>query len=157
MNNSELFEKLEAARTFRDQIAAVETLSGRKHEAWTRTDNALFDLVQKREDRRKALQGAMRSLADRLAREADRLELHGSAVNTLGEVQGRGSEVDRLCGEFGLLREATQALAWAVLRDAQKAKETDPEACPGCGCKPGDGLTDGCEDAAGCGFLRGEE
>ncbi len=30
----------------------------------------------------------------------------------------------------------------------------DPEACPGCGCLPGDGLTDGCEHPEGCGHDR---
>jgi hypothetical protein len=28
------------------------------------------------------------------------------------------------------------------------------EACPGCGCEPGDGLTDDCEHPDGCGFGR---
>lgn len=26
-------------------------------------------------------------------------------------------------------------------------------ACPGCGCEPGDGYTDGCDDPAGCGYF----
>jgi hypothetical protein len=30
----------------------------------------------------------------------------------------------------------------------------DECACPGCGCRPGDGRTEGCDDADGCGFLR---
>ena len=30
----------------------------------------------------------------------------------------------------------------------------DPEACPGCGCKPGDGYTEGCDHPDGCGFFR---
>lgn len=30
----------------------------------------------------------------------------------------------------------------------------DPEACPGCGCKPGDGITEGCEAEDGCGYFR---
>lgn len=30
----------------------------------------------------------------------------------------------------------------------------DPEDCPGCGCKPGDGITRGCEAEAGCGYYR---
>ena len=30
----------------------------------------------------------------------------------------------------------------------------NPEACPGCGCLPGEGLTDGCEDRDGCGYHR---
>lgn len=28
------------------------------------------------------------------------------------------------------------------------------EACPGCGCKPGDGLTDGCFHPVGCGYFK---
>jgi hypothetical protein len=32
--------------------------------------------------------------------------------------------------------------------------ESDPEACPGCDCKPGDGVTKDCDDAAGCGYYR---
>lgn len=30
------------------------------------------------------------------------------------------------------------------------------DACPGCGCEPGDGLTDGCEHPEGCGYFREE-
>lgn len=30
----------------------------------------------------------------------------------------------------------------------------DPEACPGCGCRPGDGITTGCFDPDGCGYWR---
>lgn len=33
----------------------------------------------------------------------------------------------------------------------------DPEACPTCGGRPGDGLTVGCDDENGCGFWRREE
>jgi len=28
------------------------------------------------------------------------------------------------------------------------------DSCPGCGCKPGDGYTEGCEEEDGCGTLR---
>jgi len=30
----------------------------------------------------------------------------------------------------------------------------DKEACPGCGCQPGDGVTAGCYDPRGCGFFK---
>ena len=30
--------------------------------------------------------------------------------------------------------------------------EEDPEACPGCGCRPGDGRTEGCKHPDGCGY-----
>lgn len=33
-------------------------------------------------------------------------------------------------------------------------EEDDPEACPGCGCKPGDGITPGCDHPMGCGFFK---
>ena len=35
--------------------------------------------------------------------------------------------------------------------------EEDPEACPGCGCRPGDGRTEGCHHPDGCGFWEKEE
>lgn len=31
------------------------------------------------------------------------------------------------------------------------------EACPGCGCKPGDGITANCYHPGGCGFWRTQE
>jgi len=33
-------------------------------------------------------------------------------------------------------------------------EEVDPEACPGCGCRPGDGISEKCEHPEGCGFNR---
>jgi hypothetical protein len=30
----------------------------------------------------------------------------------------------------------------------------EPDACPGCGCRPGDGLTEGCSHEFGCGYWR---
>lgn len=33
-------------------------------------------------------------------------------------------------------------------------EDLDSEACPGCGCLPGDGLTEGCNHPEGCGFFR---
>lgn len=32
----------------------------------------------------------------------------------------------------------------------------DDLACPGCGCQPGDGYTQGCSHPDGCGFFRAE-
>lgn len=50
---------------------------------------------------------------------------------------------------FGKLMTEVAELAAAV-----EAAATNPEACPGCGCLPGDGTTDGCEHPEGCGFNR---
>jgi hypothetical protein len=32
--------------------------------------------------------------------------------------------------------------------------EDDEDACPGCGCRPGDGITPGCNDPMGCGYWK---
>lgn len=34
--------------------------------------------------------------------------------------------------------------------------EEDDEQCPTCAAKPGDGLTDGCNDPDGCGYWRAQ-
>lgn len=36
-------------------------------------------------------------------------------------------------------------------------KTTNLEACPGCGCLPGDGYTPGCDDPDGCGYFAAVE
>ena len=33
----------------------------------------------------------------------------------------------------------------------------DPNACPGCGCLPGEGTTEGCHHTDGCGWAREQE
>jgi len=41
-----------------------------------------------------------------------------------------------------------------AVRLSHIAPPVDDEACPGCGCKPGDGLTDGCFHPVGCGYFK---
>ncbi len=36
-------------------------------------------------------------------------------------------------------------------------RDMDPEACPGCGSRPGDGITFGCNDPMGCGHNRANQ
>lgn len=43
--------------------------------------------------------------------------------------------------------------AWYAREDAA---DEDIEACPGCGCMPGDGRTPGCTHPGGCGYMAGE-
>jgi hypothetical protein len=43
-----------------------------------------------------------------------------------------------------------------MLCDDDGMLPADPDACPGCGCKPGDGITDGCTHPAGCGEARAQ-
>lgn len=48
------------------------------------------------------------------------------------------------------------ALAEAVRRAGIGGAPADPEACPGCNCKPGDGVTEGCSHPDGCGYFKTE-
>lgn len=41
-----------------------------------------------------------------------------------------------------------------IVLDGRAAEEPNPEACPGCGCLPGDGVSESCDDPNGCGFFR---
>ncbi len=41
-----------------------------------------------------------------------------------------------------------------IVEELEDLLPKNPEACPGCGCLPGDGITDGCEDEDGCGYHR---
>lgn len=38
--------------------------------------------------------------------------------------------------------------------DLEEEEEEDEEACPGCGCVPGDGITEECNDPLGCGEAK---
>lgn len=41
-----------------------------------------------------------------------------------------------------------------LMADLDAANDADACACDGCGCHPGDGLTEGCEDQNGCGYFK---
>ena len=46
-------------------------------------------------------------------------------------------------------------IALAATAEPEEEPESfDPEACPGCGCKPGDGITESCNDSEGCGWSK---
>lgn len=47
-----------------------------------------------------------------------------------------------------------EALESELPPEDEEAEDFDDESCPSCGSRPGDGLTDGCNDAVGCGFFR---
>lgn len=61
-----------------------------------------------------ALQQRARHLAGDMAHLADRAIPEGQSVNSLGEVQGAGSEIDRLCGERKRAIEAAERLIWTA-------------------------------------------
>lgn len=45
---------------------------------------------------------------------------------------------------------------WTTIRKVLDAGSVHPddEKCPGCGCAPGDGITQDCDDLMGCGFWK---
>jgi hypothetical protein len=61
------------------------------------------------------------------------------------------------CGYYRRLEQAEaqkRAPLHQRLKAARRPATFDPEACPGCGCRPGDGLTPGCNHPMGCGYTR---
>jgi hypothetical protein len=61
----------------------------------------MLDVAQSADDTRKRLIHEMRDLAERLEREADRLDANPTyPINTLGVVRAQGQTIDRLCGEL---------------------------------------------------------
>jgi hypothetical protein len=63
---------------------------------------------------------------------------------------GDNEYIATLCG-------TTVSESWDLENEVYKEacrQLKDQEACPGCGCRPGDGLTAGCNDPLGCGYFR---
>ena len=71
------------------------------------------------------------------------VEENGHDVNVC--YLGEGRQVGYLPGA------AAVALGWSEENDEE---EDDEEACPGCGCVPGGGVTAGCTHPAGCGAVH---
>lgn len=67
-------------------------------------DALLYDAEAKAKQTRERLEHAATELSERMARVAEKVR-DGGSVNALGEVQGRGAEVDRLCAELDLRSE----------------------------------------------------
>ena len=77
------------------------------------------------EHTRKAIIHRARSLAERLNRMADGLEADVNfGINTVGELQGNGVELDTWCAKLGyqrdMLKDFEQALAHDAKHDAQQ-------------------------------------
>ena len=76
-----------------------------------------YRLENKVEDYKEQLVDKARWLIDDLERLIQHLE-EGSTINSLGEVQGKGSEIDRLCGLYMQTRDLAEEMRQA--RDADK-------------------------------------
>ncbi len=78
-----------------------------------------YSVENRLEDYRTALVGKARWLAEDLQRLIQHLE-EDSTINSLGEVQGRGGEIDRLCGLYAQFKQLRDEL-----RAAREAEEED--------------------------------
>jgi hypothetical protein len=82
-------------------------------------------------------------LVVRVGRREFQLTVVESTPSYLREPEGGDGSESEVGGDGSYIRE-------------DEEEDEDPEACPGCGCLPGDGRTPGCTHPAGCGF-RPEE
>ena len=84
--------------------AVIKKLVLKKNERCPGLEAQLY-LITKLEGRQATLLDQLQVVARILEEAAGRLE-QGRAINTQGEVQGRGSAIDTLCAEVGALYEA---------------------------------------------------
>lgn len=78
----------------------------------------------------------------------DRKQLEDSLLNFLGYID---SPVGRKA--YPKLIECVDYVRDQVEQAMEKI-ESSEDACPGCSCRPGDGITESCDDAAGCGHFK---
>lgn len=71
-------------------------------------DFFLHQLMQDQEYKSKSLIEKMRYLANDLIRASDMLEKDGRIYNSLGIIQSRGNEIDRLTGELNVLNDVIE-------------------------------------------------
>ncbi len=81
-----------------------------------------YRLDSKVEDYKEQLVAKARCLIDDLERMIRHLE-EGNSVNSLGEVQGRGSEIDRLCGLYMQTRELAEEMRQARAADEEGTED----------------------------------
>ncbi len=74
---------------------------------------ALEDAERKEEYAKEKLTSAVRNIAERMAYLADRLEQDETlVVNSLGELQGRGPNLDRLCAGHAMAQDHVKAIKY---------------------------------------------
>ena len=80
--------------------------------------NMTYEMTGKVRQTKDKLVYRMRDLAEKLARIADRLEQseigQRGTINSLGEVQFAGAEIDRLCGVYDAQLEAREVASFYI-------------------------------------------
>ena len=85
-------------------------------------DLVVWKLEMDVDNTRKALIQRARMLAERLTRLANGLEADPDfSINTVGELQGNGVELDTWCAKLGYARETLKLVRQAVIEDEAEA------------------------------------
>ncbi len=85
-------------------------------------DLVVWKLEMDVDNTRKALVQRARMLAERLTRVANGLEADPDfSINTVGELQGNGVELDTWCAKLGFARETLKLVRQAVIEDEAEA------------------------------------
>ncbi len=79
-----------------------------------RTDHALEDANRKEEYAREKLTNAARSMSERMAELVVKLGEHDAIINSLGELQGRGPDLDRMCAELCSAQDHVKAIKYII-------------------------------------------
>jgi hypothetical protein len=80
-----------------------------------RVGYALQDAQRQVEYSQERLTNAARSMSERMAELANKVKNEPTAViNSLGELQGRGPDLDRLCAEFESAKDHVKAIKYII-------------------------------------------
>jgi len=98
--------------TRKQQIMFLQNELGVPFEEWGAAEECINDTASQLDAKTSGLRATASALADHMLKLVARIDREGSSVhvNQLGEVQGYGVDVDRLCGEVVALRRQVDAL-----------------------------------------------
>lgn len=82
---------------------------------------------------------------------------HGNKWNDKKPGAGNTKGLKKIKESFSLKKNDSDLIFEAYMNGDETKKPTDNQACPGCGCMPGDGITQDCNDPNGCGYNRNLE
>lgn len=78
---------------------------------------------------------------------------HGRVIASF-QYGGPSDNLPKTCYSYALQRMLEDAVSHSFTDEPDEANGLDM--CPGCGCKPGDGVTPGCTHEDGCGYFKAQ-
>lgn len=92
----------------------------------TMTEYQILDLTRKRDSKKEQLLKQAARIIDRMDRLIRELNSVDPIINSLGELQASAPDLDRLCGEFSLLRDLVEGFEKAKVYDLEHPKNEAP-------------------------------